>query len=115
MYGLVSPNPANYPLKTPNNPPHYGSMKAALIQYTKYASVYLAKYKIRVNAISPGPFQSKKIQKNKNFISKLKASVPLKRIGTPDDLNTSIIFLSSSHSSYITGINLPVDGGWIVW
>jgi len=115
MYGSVSPKPTNYPAKTLNNPPHYGSVKAALIQYTKYASVYLAKYNIRVNTISPGPFPSKKVQKNKSFISKLKTNVPLNRIGTPNDLDTSIIFLSSPYSSYVTGINLPVDGGWTTW
>lgn len=115
MYGLVSPKPSNYPSKNMNNPPHYGSMKAALIQYTKYASIYLAKYNIRVNTISPGAFPNKKVQKNKNFISKLKSSIPLNRIGSPNDLNTSIMFLSSSYSSYVTGTNLSIDGGWTAW
>ena len=115
MYGLVSPKPSNYPSNNMNNPPHYGSMKAGLIQYTKYASVYLAKYNIRVNSISPGAFPNKIVQKNKNFILKLKSSVPLNRIGSPNDLDTSIIYLSSSHSSYVTGINLSIDGGWTTW
>ena len=115
MYGVVSPNPSNYPKKNMNNPVHYGSSKASLIQYTRYASVYLAKYKIRVNSISPGAFPNKKAQNNKIFIKKLESNVPLNRIGVPNDLDTSIIFLSTSNSSYITGINLLVDGGWTTW
>ena len=115
MYGVVSPKPSNYPKKNMNNPVHYGSSKASLIQYTKYASVYLAKYNIRVNSISPGAFPNKKVQKNKTFINNLKSNVPLNRIGVPNDLNTSIVFLSTPNSSYITGINLLVDGGWTIW
>lgn len=115
MYGIVSPNSKNYKFTPFNNPPHYGAAKAGLIQYTKYAATHLAKDNIRVNCISPGPFPSKIIQKNKLFIKNLKKNVPLDRIGKPEDLSTSIIFLCSSYSSYITGINLSVDGGWTIW
>jgi NAD(P)-dependent dehydrogenase (short-subunit alcohol dehydrogenase family) len=115
MYGIVSPNPKNYSSKKDNNPTHYGSMKAALIQYTKYASVNLAKYNIRVNSISPGAFPNLPIKKNKKFLSKLKKNIPLNRIGLPSDIKTSIIYLSSKNSSYVTGTNLIVDGGWTAW
>ena len=115
MYGLVSPKPSNYSSKNLNNPPHYGSVKAALIQYTKYAAVYLSKYKIRVNSISPGAFPNIKNKKNLKLINKLKKNVPLNRVGSPKDLDTSIMFLSSPNSSYVTGINLIIDGGWTVW
>lgn len=115
MYGVVSPNPKNYNSKKENNPPHYGSMKAALIQYTKYAAVNLAKYGIRVNSISPGAFPKLSIRKNKKFISKLKKNIPLNRVGLPSDIKTSIIYLSSKNSSYVTGTNLIIDGGWTAW
>ena len=115
MYGIVSPNPKNYNFKGDNNPPHYGSMKAALIQYTKYASVNLAKYGIRVNSISPGAFPNSSTRKNRKFITKLKKNIPLNRIGHPNDIKTSVLYLSSKNSSYITGTNLVVDGGWTVW
>ena len=75
----------------------------------------LAKYNIRLNSFSPGAFPNDNVKKNKRFISKLKSNVPLNRIGNPNDLDTSIIFLSSPSSSYITGINLIVDGGWTIW
>jgi NAD(P)-dependent dehydrogenase (short-subunit alcohol dehydrogenase family) len=115
MYGMVSPNSKNYKFTPFNNPPYYGASKAGLIQYTKYAATYLAKDNIRVNSISPGPFPNKITQRNKLFIKNLKQNVPLDRIGKPKDLRTSIIFLCSSNSSYITGANIPVDGGWTAW
>jgi len=63
MYGVISPNIKNYKSTHFNNPPYYGAAKAALIQYTKYAAIHLAKYNIRVNCISPGPFPNKIISK----------------------------------------------------
>ena len=116
MYGLVSPKPENYKnFNKMSNPPYYGAVKAALIQYTKYAAVNLAKYNIRVNSISPGAFPNLLTQKNKNFINKLKKNIPLNRIGKPNDLKTSIVYLCSKNSSYVTGTNLIVDGGWTAW
>jgi len=116
MYGSVAPNPEIYGKSKLDNPPYYGAAKAALEQYSKYAAVNLAKYNIRVNTISPGPFPSPTIiKKNKNFIKNLKAKNPLKTIGKPKDLITSILFLCSANSNFITGINIPVDGGWKIW
>ena len=87
MYGIVSPNPENYVNAVQfNNPPHYSSGKAGLIHLTKYAAVYLAKYGIRVNSISPGPFPNETVQKNKNFTKILCKNVPLGRIGKPEEL-----------------------------
>ena len=115
MYGIVSPDPVNYMGAEENvNPPHYGAGKAALIQLTKYAAVELAKYGIRVNAISPGPFPNNSVQKNSHFIKTLSKNVPLGRIGKPEELLGPVLFLLSSASSYITGQNIIVDGGWTV-
>ena len=91
---------------------HYGTTKASLIHLTKYLANYLARYKIRVNCISPGAFPSKTNSKNKKFIKNLKKKIPLARIGKPEDLTGIIEFLISSKSSYITGQNIIVDGGW---
>jgi NAD(P)-dependent dehydrogenase (short-subunit alcohol dehydrogenase family) len=116
MYGMVSPDPDVY-LQYPeyNNPPNYGAGKAALIQLTKYASCYLARYSIRVNSISPGPFPNETAQKDVGFIARLEQNVPLGRIGRPEELVIPIAFLLSDGASYITGQNLAVDGGWTVW
>ncbi|HIJ72645.1 MAG TPA: SDR family oxidoreductase [Candidatus Hydrogenedentes bacterium] len=116
IYGIVSPDPRAY-AESPqfNNPPNYGAGKAALIQFTKYAACYLAKYAIRVNAISPGAFPSGDVRQDLNFISRLENKIPLGRIGNPEELVTPVAFLLSSGASYITGQNLVVDGGCTVW
>lgn len=115
MYGIVSPNPAIYGDTGYDNPPNYGAGKAAVIQLTKYSACHLAKYNIRVNSISPGPFPFPSVQENSWFIKQLEDKVPLKRIGEPTDLKGSVVFLASGASSYITGHNLVVDGGWTAW
>lgn len=116
MYGIVSPPPElydNYPEF--HNPPVYGAAKAAIIQYTRYAACHFAKKDIRVNSISPGPFPKKTVQKETGFIQELEKRVPLNRIGEPIDLVGPVIFLLSDASSFVTGHNLVVDGGWTVW
>jgi len=113
MYGLVVPDQNIYDSPAGTNPPFYGAVKAALIHWTKYAANEFGKNGIRVNCISPGPFPNKSVQTNaKSFISKLEQKVPLNRIGQANELQGAIIFLASNASSYITGINLQVDGGW---
>jgi gluconate 5-dehydrogenase len=115
MYGMVSPNPEVYGTSGFDNPPNYGAGKAAIIQLTKYAAVHFAKYNIRVNSISPGAFPKPSVQKNKTFIKNLSKKIPLGRIGSPDELKGTIILLASNASSYITGKNICVDGGWTIW
>jgi len=115
MYGMVSPNPEVYGDSGFDNPPNYGAGKAAIIQLTKYAAVHFAKYRIRVNSISPGAFPKPLVQKNKTFIKNLNKKIPLGRIGSPDELKGTIILLASNASSYITGQNICVDGGWTIW
>jgi len=116
MYGIVSPDFRIYEnAKQFLNPINYGAGKAGVIQLTKYLAVYLAKYGIRVNCISPGAFPSEYVKKNKDFIKKLEEKIPLGRIGNPKELKGATIFLLSEASSYITGHNLIVDGGWTVW
>lgn len=116
MYGMVSPDFKIYKndLKL-SNPPNYGAAKSGVIQLTKYCAVYLAKYGIRVNCISPGPFPSYDVQKNEEFVDRLSSKVPIGRIGKPGELKGALIFLASEASSYITGHNLMVDGGWTIW
>lgn len=115
MYGIVSPNPDVYENSNNSSPPYYGPGKAAIIQFTRYAACYLAKKGIRVNSVSPGPFPNTIVQKDVDFINKLKNKTPLGRIGQPDELKGVIIFLASNASSYVTGENISVDGGWTAW
>jgi gluconate 5-dehydrogenase len=115
MYGIVSPNPALYRGTEFFNPANYGSGKAAIIQFSRYTACFFAKYGIRVNAISPGAFPNQKVQKDQIFLERLCEKVPLGRIGQPEELKGAVVFLASRAASYITGINLVVDGGWTAW
>ena len=115
MYGMVSPHFSVYEDAPESlNPPHYGAAKAALIQLTKYFAQYLGPWNVRVNSISPGPFPNPKVQQNARFITALEQRTIAGRIGQPEDLVGAAVYLSSSASSYVTGHNLVVDGGWTV-
>ena len=116
IYGQIAPDYRLYDKSNLANPPSYGSSKAGVIQLTKYLSSFLAKYKIRVNSISPGPFPFEMTQKeNPEFIKKLSNKIPLNRIGAPHELKGIIALLCSDAGSYINGQNVFVDGGWSVW
>lgn len=116
MYGLVSPdftvyeeNPAML------NPPHYGAAKAGVLQLTRYFACYLGKYNITVNAVTPGPFPSETVQQDEAFVQQLKKKNPLGRIGNPAELQGAFVYLASDASSFMTGQNLVIDGGWTAW
>lgn len=114
MYGVVAPDVSIYEGNEYYNPPNYGCGKAAIIQFTKYiGSVYGSKG-ITANSISPGPFPSKEVQKNIDFIKRLTEKVPIGRVGVPDDLKGVVLLLASSASDFINGANIRVDGGWTI-
>jgi gluconate 5-dehydrogenase len=115
MYGVVSPDPSIYGSSGQDNPPNYGTGKAAIIQLTRYAACHLGRSGIRVNAISPGPFPKPQVQQNRDLIANLEAKTALGRIGQPHELKGAVVFLASAAASYVTGINLMVDGGWTAW
>lgn len=116
MYGQVAPDPGLYGASGLNSPPFYGAAKAGVTQLTRYLATHLADKKIRVNSISPGPFPNPGIQAAKpDFIERLGKKNPMGRIAQPDEMKGAVIFLASDASTFVTGINLPVDGGWTAW
>lgn len=115
MYGIVSPNPDVYSNEDMINPLSYGVGKAGIIQYTKYAAMKLAKYNISVNTVSYGPFPNTNLVTDKEFLEKLADKTFVKRIGKPEEATSAVYFLSLDESSYITGQNIIVDGGWTSW
>jgi len=115
MYGHVAPDYRIYYGNKFANPPSYGVAKAGIIQFTKYLASFLSPHGIRVNAISPGPFPHPPVQKNTMFMEKLKSKNMLNRIGHPEDLKGVIALLCTDASSYMTGQNICVDGGWGAW
>ena len=115
MYGMVVPDLDIYDGREEFlNPPNYGTAKAGVIHLSKYYAMYLGKYNINVNSISPGPFPSEDVQKDREFIKRLENKTKLKRIGNQEDLQGLVLLLSSSRSSYITGQNIAIDGGWTI-
>jgi NAD(P)-dependent dehydrogenase (short-subunit alcohol dehydrogenase family) len=92
----------------------YNATKAAIRSFARSWTVDLKHRKIRVNAISPGPIDTpglRNLVKTDGLLEQIKAMVPLGRMGTPDEVAKAVSFLASDDSSYITGIELFVDGG----
>lgn len=116
MYGMVSPDPAAYKEPMIKNPIEYGVTKAGLIQMARYLAVHWGKNNVRCNCISPGPFPHPGTQRDHpEFIERLSKKTPLGRIGQSSEIAGAVAFLLSDAASYITGQNLPVDGGWTSW
>lgn len=117
MYGIVAPHFEIYKAREDNfSPVNYHACKGGVVQMTRYMACYFAEDNIRVNAISPGAFPRENyIQETPFFGKELAHQNPMNRIGKPWELKGAALFLVSDASSYITGHNLVVDGGWTVW
>lgn len=115
MYGMVSPDPGIYGSSGQNSPPAYGVGKAGVIQLTKYCAAHIADRNIRVNCITLGPFPNTKGNVNEEFLKRLGTKSMLGRIGKPDEMVGALVLLASDASSYMTGSNIVVDGGWTSW
>ncbi len=90
----------------------YGPSKAAVHHLARTLASHLAARNITVNAIAPGPFPSRMMAHTlKTQGERIRAGVPLKRIGEPDDIAGAAIYLASRASNYVTGVVIPVDGG----
>ena len=111
IYGIYGPDLSIYENTNMNNPAAYSVSKAGLLQLTRWMSTVLAP-KIRVNSISPGGiFRNQPEEFVKRYIQK----TPLKRMGSESDIVGAAIYLATNLSSWVTGQNIIVDGGWGVW
>ena len=110
IYGVNAPDWNLYQDTNINNPAAYSISKAGLIYMTKWLASTLAP-NIRVNAISPGGILR---QQEKLFIKKYNEKTLLNRMATESDISEPVLFLASNMSSYITGQNLIIDGGWTI-
>lgn len=91
---------------------HYDAAKAGVIMLTRSSAQELGSHGIRVNAISPGLIWREGIEKNwHDGVERWRLAAPLKRLGTPEDVANACLFLASPAASWITGINLVLDGG----
>lgn len=110
IYGMVGPDFSIYGDTGMTNPAFYAYDKGGMISFTRYAASFYAPYGIRVNAISPGGLGTN--DQSAEFVENYSAKVPLGRLAEPLDIMGPVVFLASEASRYVTGINLPVDGGW---
>jgi len=113
MYGLVASYPGVYKNLGPANPAAYQTVKGGIIQLTRHLAVYWASDGVRVNCLSPGPFPAPGV--SSKLVKRLAGKSPMKRMGRPHELKGAIVFLASDASSYVTGQNLVLDGGWTAW
>jgi len=117
LFSFLAPQPKMY-LNLKNEPPvSMAVAKGGINQLTKYLASVLGKYDINVNSVSPGwfPKKSKNSIERKDYIKEIKNRIPLDRIGKPEDIAGVVCFLCSNKSSYITGQNIIVDGGYSIW
>ncbi|MCP3027954.1 SDR family NAD(P)-dependent oxidoreductase [Halobacillus sp. A5] len=97
--------------------PHYSSSKAAVINFTKALAVEMAPYGVRVNSVSPGFAETPLTEeglKNRRFEESIVENTALRRVGKPEEIANVIVFAASKESSYMTGSDLLVDGGWMI-
>lgn len=114
MYGVVAPDHSIYGDTGNNSPVTYGAGKAGVVQLTKYSASYLAKDKIRVNCMTPGPFPNLSAV-DPDLLKILQGKTMLGRTGNPEELAGALVLLCSDASSFMTGTNIIVDGGWTAW
>ncbi|QDU31726.1 General stress protein 39 [Anatilimnocola aggregata] len=113
MYGVVGSYPEAYEGVCPASPVAYHTLKGGIVHMTRHLAVYWGPDRVRVNCLSPGPFPRDTAPAG--MVDRLKQKSPMQRMGKPHELKGAVVFLASDASSYVTGQNLLVDGGWTAW
>jgi NAD(P)-dependent dehydrogenase (short-subunit alcohol dehydrogenase family) len=111
-YGVVSSTPDLYEGNSLGNPVAYSASKGGLIMMSRYLGAYWAGRGVRVNCVTPhGIFNHHEA----GFVERFAARSPMRRMMTAEEVVGAVVFLASDASSYATGSNLLVEGGWTAW
>lgn len=109
IYGFLGPNFSLYENTQMNNPVAYAAIKGGIINLTRYFATYFGDKNVRVNCISPGGIFD---GQDKTFVEKYSQLTPMKRMGDKNEVAGTAVYLASAASTYVTGQNLIIDGGW---
>jgi NAD(P)-dependent dehydrogenase (short-subunit alcohol dehydrogenase family) len=116
IYGVLAQNMNIYRNTGMSENMNYSVIKGGITNFSKQLASYYGKNGIRVNAICPGGItghiKGSKKKQSKKFVDNYSNQVPLKRLASSDEIAYAVLFLSSDASSYVTGTNFMVDGGW---
>lgn len=111
-YGLVGPDHSIYKGEKFKSIPAYSATKAGVIGLAKWLSTWLGKHSVRVNIVTPGGVYN---NHSKSFKKKYSQRTPLNRMANSTEMNGILAFLMSDSSSYATGQNFIIDGGFTAW
>jgi NAD(P)-dependent dehydrogenase (short-subunit alcohol dehydrogenase family) len=90
-------------------PAAYSAIKGGVVNFTRYLACYFGPHSIRINSVSPGGVFN---NQESVFVENYVKNVPLRRMALPNDISPAVAFLLSDNSSYLTGQNIIIDGGW---
>lgn len=111
-YGVVSSNPALYTGNSLGNPLAYAASKGGVVMLTKYLGAYWAGRGVRVNSVTPHGVWN---NHEEEFVKRFSALSPMGRLSRASEVVGAVLYLAGDASSYVTGSNVLVEGGWTAW